>query len=79
MLGKSKTKEYIYLLDGLNEENSEKLKISLKSVDFITNIKVDARSGIVQLGAKSNPETQLKMACALAGCLIRTQVKKRNL
>lgn len=74
-----KIKAYIFVLDGLTAEISEKLELALKSVDIIINVKIDMQSGLVEIGSARNPETQLKMACSIVGCKLRTHVKKRQL
>lgn len=79
MLRRSKSKAFLYVIDGLVHEKVDKLRMALQSIETITNIKIDVRSGLVELGAKTNPEQQLKIACEIAGCKLRTEVKKKHL
>ena len=79
MLGKQKGKLFIFIVDGVSAANSDKLKNALKAVDIITNVKIDLQRGLLEVGAKRNPELQVKMACELVGCTLRTEVKKRQI
>ena len=70
---------YYYLLDKLNQENAEVLKKALKTANSITGVETRVRQGLLEVLSSRNPEKELKMACDIAGVVLRREVKKKDL
>lgn len=79
MIGRANNKTFFYIIDGITPANADKLKIALESVDIIRNIKIDLQRGVLEITAKKNPEVQVKMACSIVQCNLRTEIKKRQI
>lgn len=74
-----KGKPYGYLLDGLTPERAEVMTKALRSVPEIKSITVRASEGIIKVMATRDPETQIKLACDVAGCVFRLKLGKGQL
>jgi hypothetical protein len=72
-------RSYFYLLDGLNVERGQRLKKALEQLDEISGIIVRADHGIIEVQSSRDPESQVKMACAIVGTTFRVKVNKRSL
>ncbi|ADK80592.1 hypothetical protein [Sediminispirochaeta smaragdinae] len=72
-------KEYGYLLDGLNSERAEMIKRALRAIPEIKSISIRPSQGTIQLIATKDPETQVKIACEVAGCVFRLKLGRGQL
>lgn len=73
----AKLKTYTYIIDRLTTESGEKIKKALRSIDEIKSISIRPEEGIVELLSLKDLETELKIACDIAGAVFRVKVKKR--
>ena len=73
-MGKLKT--HIYIIDKLTAESGEKIKKALRSVDAIKSITIRPEEGTVEILSEKDLETELKIACDIAGAVFRVKVKK---
>ncbi len=74
----AKAKQYFYLVDNLNEEKKTIIEKGLKALDSITGVHVDMGQSVVEVSATEKPDTHVQMACDVAGTIIRTKLKKRQ-
>lgn len=75
----AKAKRYFYLIDNLDDQKSDIISRGLKAVSSITGVNVDIGQGMVEVVANSNPDTHVNMACDVAGTVMRTKLKKRQI
>ncbi len=73
-MGKLKT--HTYIVDKLTKESGEKIKKALRSVDVIKSITIRPEEGTVEILSEKDLETELKIACDIAGAVFRVKVKK---
>ena len=69
---------YIYLVDGITADKAEKLRKAMLIDQNITDVSVKLNSGIISITASKDPQTALKMACSIAGCIFRMKVSKKK-
>jgi hypothetical protein len=74
-----KAKRFYYLVDNLNPQKAEIIAKGLKAVDSIEAVNVDLRQGIVEVVALRNPDLNVTAACDVAGTILRTKIKKKQL
>ncbi len=72
----ARVKTYRYIVDKLNTESSDRIKKALRQVDEIKSITVDPSAGVVELVAARDLETELKLACDIAGASFRVKMKR---
>ncbi len=72
----ARVKTYRYIVDKLNNDSSERIKKALQHVNEIKSITVDPSSGMVELVATRDLETELKLACDIAGASFRVKMKR---
>ncbi len=70
--------KYYYIVDKLDVNNAAMMRKSLKIVPEIKTLTIDAHHGLLEVQATSNVETQVKLACDIAGTIFRRQVKNRH-
>ncbi|MDA3937847.1 MAG: hypothetical protein PF693_00865 [Spirochaetia bacterium] len=76
----AKTKQYSYIIDGLSNENGEKIKKALQNIPEIKSITINVQSGTVDLISSKDAELELKYACDIAKASFRIKInKKKNL
>ena len=73
-----RSSKYIYLIDGLPPFSAERLRKAILAGSGISDISIKMNSGIVEIKSKSDPEPALRMACEIAGCVLRTKLSKRK-
>ena len=69
---------YTYLVDNITPGSAEMLRKALLSNTRITDVAVKMNSGVVMITSSKDPQTELKMACSIAGCIFRMKVSKRK-
>ncbi len=72
----AKLKTYRYIIDRLTPSAGEKIKKALRQIDEIKSISVHTQEGIVELVSAREVETELKIACDIAGAVFRVKLKK---
>ncbi len=72
----ARVKNYRYIVDRLTPETGEKIKKALRQIDEIKSITISSAEGMVELAAEKDLETELKLACDIAGAVFRVKVKK---
>jgi hypothetical protein len=75
----AKPKSHYYLIDNLDANRAEIITRGLKAVSSITGVSVKLSQGIVEVVSASNPDVHMKMACDVAGTVMRTKIKKSQL
>ncbi len=75
----AKPKRHFYLVDNLNGHRAEMIRKGLKAVSTISGVTVDVGQGVIEVVSTVKPDTHVQMACDLAGTIIRTKLKKRQL
>ena len=74
-----KAKRFYYLVDNLNPQRGEIIAKGLKAVDSIEAVNVDLSQGIIEVVALRNPDLNVSAACDVAGTVLRTKIKKKQL
>ncbi len=74
-----KSKHFYYLVDNLNPQRADIIVMGLKAVDSIEAVNVDLSQGIVEVVALRNPDPNVSAACDVAGTVLRTKIKKKQL
>ncbi len=75
----AKTKRYYYLVDDLNPRKGEVIANGLKAISTIEAVNIDIAQGIVEVVATKNPDVNVETACEVAGTVLRTKMKKKQL
>jgi len=75
----ARIKSFYYLIDGLNADNGEKIRQSLKALPDIDDVRYSLTHGFIEVRSKGEMESQVRMACQVAGTGFRTKVKKKDL
>ena len=73
-----KPKQHFYLIDNLDTARADMISRGLKAVSSIESVGVDVGQGIVNVVSKGNPDEHVRVACDVAGTVIRTNLKKRQ-
>lgn len=74
----ARSKTYYYLVDKLNEESAPRIRSALKALDAVDDVRARLASGIIEVDARRDMETEVKMAVEIAGCVFRTKVQKKQ-
>ena len=74
-----KAKRFYYLVDNLDMHKGEIIARGLKAVDSIEAVNVDLGQGIVEVVALRNPDLNVSAACDVAGTILRTKIKQKQL
>lgn len=74
----ARSKTYYYLIDKLTDEAVPKIRSALKAINTVEDVRARISSGIVEVDAKKDVESELKMAAEIAGCIFRTRVQKKQ-
>ncbi len=72
----AKLKTHVYIVDKLTTESGEKIKKALRSIDEIKSITIRPEEGTVEILSVKDLETELKIACDIAGAVFRVKMKK---
>ncbi len=75
----SKAKRYYYLVDDLNPHKGDVIARGLKAISTIDAVNVDLTQGVVEVVATRNPDINIQTACEVAGTVLRTKIKKKQL
>lgn len=75
----AKEKAFFYLIDKLNSVTGETLKKALMTVPGVSGVSVKLREGLVEIAANRDVETEVRMACDVAGTTFRTRVNGKKL
>ena len=75
----AKAKRYFYLVDNLDATKADVISRGLKALTTVTGVSVNLGQGIVEVVATVNPDEHVKMACDVAGTVMRTKLKKRQM
>lgn len=74
-----KPKRYYYLVDNLNPQRGDLIARGLKAISSVDAVNVDLTQGIVEVVASRNPDSNVETACDVAGTVLRTKIKKKQL
>ncbi len=69
---------YMFLVDNINAQSAETLRKALLADSTVSDVSVKLNSGVVSVTSTRDPETTLKMACSIAGCIFRMKVNKKK-
>ena len=75
----AKSKRFYYLVDNLTQQRADVIVKGLKAVDSIEAVRVDMSQGIVEVVASRKPDDNMEAACEVAGTVLRTKIKKKQL
>ena len=75
----ARSKSYFFIIDGLTAEKALLLKRGLLELSTILDVKIDIRSGLIEVIATRKIESAVETACSLAGLQLRTQVSRKEL
>jgi hypothetical protein len=67
---------YSYVVDRLDNEKAAIIRKSLEALQDVKNVAVNVSRGQVQVKAKRDLESQVRMACDIAKADFRTKVKE---
>lgn len=74
----ARTTSHVFLIDGLNADNADKLRKALMISSRISEVSVKLNSGVIVVNSAGDPESEVKMACSVAGLGFRMKVSKRK-
>jgi hypothetical protein len=74
-----KPKRYYYLVDDLDARKGDVIARGLKEISTIDAVNVDLVQGIVEVVGTRNPDVNIETACQVAGAVLRTKIKKKQL
>ena len=74
-----KPKRYYYLVDNLNPQRGDLIARGLKEITSIDAVNVDLTQGLIEVVASRSPDTNVEAACEVAGTILRTKIKKKQL
>ena len=74
-----KSKRYYYLVDDLDPRKGDLIARGLKAISTIDAVNVDLVQGVVEVVATRNPDINIQTACEVAGTVLRTKIKKKQL
>ena len=74
----AKVKRFYYLVDDLTPEKSEVMARGLKALSIVEGVKIDVAQNLVEIVATRNPDSNVQMACDVAGTVLRTKMKKKQ-
>jgi hypothetical protein len=72
-------KSFFYLLDGLNAERGQRLKKALEQLNEVAGVIIRPDHGVIEVQAARDPESHVRMACAIVGTTFRVKINKRSL
>ena len=75
----ARNKSYFFIFDNLTSQKALLLKRGLLEISAINDVKLDIRSGLIEVLASKRIEDVVQTACDLAGLMLRTQVKRNEL
>ena len=75
----AKPKRYYYLVDNLDPRKGDVIARGLKAIDAVEAVNVDLVQGVVEVVATKNPDLNVQTACEVAGTVLRTKIKKKQL
>ena len=75
----AKLKSHKFIIDNLSEERAEKIKKALQEISKIKSITINIGEGTVELLSAKDHEEDVKLACEIAGAVLRIKIKKRGL
>ena len=75
----ARSKTYYYLVDNLTSEKAGILKSALLSISAVKGVSIKIDAGLVTLDAVKDIETELRMACDVAGTIYRMKVSRKQL
>lgn len=78
MLTMAKSKKYRYIVDNLDASKADVIAGGLRVVRYIEAVKISVSQGIVEVLAAQNPESNVEIACQVAGAAVRTRIKKKR-
>ena len=74
-----KPKRYYYLVDDLDLHKGDVIARGLKAISTIDAVNVDLVQGVVEVVATKSPDANMETACQVAGTVLRTKIKKKQL
>ena len=74
----AKPKRHFYLVDNLDVGKGDMISRGLKAISTIDSVGIDIGQGVVDVISKTNPDEHVRIACEVAGTVIRTKLKKRQ-
>ncbi len=72
----ARTKKQYFIVDNLDKESGEIMKKSLAALPDVKSVRYDLQKGMIEVDAGGDAETQVKLACDVAGTTFRIRVKK---
>jgi hypothetical protein len=75
----SKAKRFYYLVDDLDPQKGDVIARGLKAITTIDAVNVDLVQGVVEIVATKSPDINIQTACEVAGAVLRTKIKKKQL
>ena len=74
-----KSKRYYYLVDDMDPRKGDVIARGLKAISTVDGVNIDLTQGIVEVVASKNPDINVQTACEVAGTVLRTKIKKKQL
>ena len=72
-------KSFFYLIDNLSSDNAEQIRHSLKSLEDVDDARYSLQQGFIEVRARRDVETQVRMAAEMFGAGFRTKMKKKDI
>lgn len=74
-----KSKRYFYLVDEMDSQKGDVIAKGLKAISTVEAVTIDLTQGVVEILASRNPDINIQTACDVAGTVLRTKIKKKQL
>ncbi|MCK5197496.1 MAG: hypothetical protein KAR21_04060 [Spirochaetales bacterium] len=73
-----KLKLHTYIMDNLSDEKGDKIRKALQKIPEIKSITISTTEGTVSLLSIKDYETEVKLACDIAGVSFRIKIKTKK-
>ncbi len=75
----AREKSYFFIIDGLTTDKAVFFKRGLLELSIVVDVKINIRSGLVEVISTKKIEEAVQTCCDLAGLQMRTQVSRKEL
>ena len=72
-------KSYFFIIDGLDPQKATLLRRGLLELSIVQDVKVNIRSGLIEVISTKKIEEAVQTCCNLSGLQLRTQVDRKEL
>lgn len=73
----ARAKRHYYLIDNLTAARAETITRGLKAITSVTGVHVNMTEKLLEVISARNPDEHVRVACNVAGAVLRTKVKRK--